>query len=116
MEYANRREAHGFAQALPLHAPCVGSIWDDVRSKGCRDGMHRVRRYTPPHNNGKQPNQLPVIPFGQLRRNRGQITQQPSGAMVWSRREVDLCGGRGGGIAVIRADISLAECPDSING
>jgi hypothetical protein len=69
-----------------------------------------------PDNNGNQPTQLLVIPFGQLRRNRGQITKQPSRAMVWSRREVYLCGGRGGGIAVVRADIPGAECPDAING
>ena len=36
--------------------------------------------------------------------------------MVWSGREVHLCGGRGGGIAVIRADISRAEGPDTIDG
>jgi hypothetical protein len=32
----------------------------------------------PPDNNGNQATQLLVIPFGQLRRNRGQITKQPS--------------------------------------
>jgi len=69
-----------------------------------------------PGNNGNQSTQLLVIPFSQLRRNRGQITEQPSRAMVWSRREVYLCGGRGGGIAVVRADIPGAECPDAING
>jgi len=34
----------------------------------------------------------------------------------WSGREVHLCSGRGGSIAVIRADISRAKCPDTING
>jgi hypothetical protein len=69
-----------------------------------------------PGNNGHPSTPLLVISFGQLRRNRGQITKQPSRAMVWSRREVYLCGRRGGGIAVIRADISGAECPEAING
>ena len=63
-----------------------------------------------------QPAGLLVIPFGQLRRNRGQITKQPSGAMVWSGGEVHLCGGCGCCIAVIRADISWTECPDAIDG
>ena len=40
-----------------------------------RDAFH-------PDDNGNQPTQLLVIPFGQLRRNRGQITKQPSRAMV----------------------------------
>jgi hypothetical protein len=81
-------------------------------------GMERIelRDTFHPDNNGNQSTQLLVIPFGQLRRNRGQITKQPSRATVWSRREIYLCGGRGGSIAVIRADISGAECPDAING
>jgi len=36
--------------------------------------------------------------------------------MVWSGCEVHLCGGCGCGITVIGADISGAECPDTIDG
>jgi hypothetical protein len=52
---------------------------------------------------------LLVISLDQLRWNRRQITKQPSGAMVLHGREVHLCGRRGCGIAVGRADISRAE-------
>src|SRR5258707_9952802 len=52
-----------------------------------------------------QPAGLLVIPFGQLRRNRSQITKQPSGAMVWSGGEVHLCGGGGGGISLFLGGI-----------
>jgi hypothetical protein len=52
---------------------------------------------------------LLVIPFGQLRRNRRQITKQSAGAMIRSRCEVHLRGGGGCGITVGRADISGAE-------
>src|SRR6266404_695194 len=56
------------------------------------------------------------ISFGQLRRNRRQITEQTSGAVVWSRGEEYLCGRCSCGIAVSRADVPRAECPDAIDG
>src|SRR5260370_34081935 len=56
------------------------------------------------------------IPFGQFRRNRGQITEQASGAVVWSGGEVYLCGRCSCGIVISRADVPRAECPDPING
>jgi hypothetical protein len=66
------------------------------------DGFH-------PDNIVNQFGALLVIPFGQLRRNRRQITKQSAGAMIRSRCEVHLRGGGGCGIAVGRADISGAE-------
>jgi hypothetical protein len=36
--------------------------------------------------------------------------------MVRPGGEVHLCGGRGCGIIIVRADISRAECPDAIDG
>src|SRR5712664_273949 len=36
--------------------------------------------------------------------------------MVWSGGEIHLCGGCGCGIVIIWADISRAECPDTIDG
>src|SRR5260370_41603378 len=79
-------------------------------------GMERIelRDTFHPDNKSNQPTQLLIIPFGQLRRNRGQITKQSSRAMVRSRREVYLCGGRGGGIPVIKAHISTAEGPGTL--
>jgi len=59
---------------------------------------------------------LLVIPFGQLRGDRCQVTEQASGGVVWSGGEVHLCGGCGWGIVINWADISRAKCPDAING
>src|ERR1700730_19379967 len=59
---------------------------------------------------------LLVIPFRQFRRDRRQITKQPSRPMVWSGREVHLCIGRRGGSFVFRADVSGAERPDANDG
>ena len=56
------------------------------------------------------------IPFGQVHRNRRQITKQPSGAVVRSGGEVHLCSWRGCGIVVGGTDVSRAEGPDAING
>src|SRR5258708_18068382 len=59
---------------------------------------------------------LLVIPFGQICRNHRQITKQSCGTMVLSSCEVHLCGWRGCGIAVGRADIPWAERPNAIDG
>ena len=54
------------------------------------------------------------IPFGQLCRDRGQITEQTSGAVVRSSGEVHLRGRCTCGIVIGRADVPGAECPDAI--
>src|SRR5258707_6509018 len=69
-----------------------------------------------PDSTVNHPGRLLVVPFGQLRRNRRQITKQSSRAMVLHGLEVHLCCRRGCGIAVGRAYISRAECPDAIDG
>src|SRR5215472_9895401 len=51
---------------------------------------------------------LLVVPFDQLPRSWSQITKQSSGAMVRSSSEVDLCGRRCRGIAVVRIDVARA--------
>src|SRR5258707_11371007 len=56
------------------------------------------------------------IPLGQFWRNRRQITKQSSRPVVRSSCEVHLCGWRGCGIAVGRADIPWAERPNAIDG
>src|SRR5260370_6694975 len=58
---------------------------------------------------------LLVIPFGQLRRNRRQITKQPSRAVVRPGREVHLCGGRGGGLPCCPAAIFTGWWTSSID-
>src|SRR6266853_1903487 len=56
------------------------------------------------------------IPFGQLRRNRGQVTEQTSGAVVRPSGKVHLGGRCTCGIGIGRADGRGAECPDAIYG
>src|SRR4029077_4119223 len=56
------------------------------------------------------------VSFGQLHRNRGQVTKQPSGTMIRSGGKVDLCSWCGSRIAVSRTNIPRAEGPDAIDG
>src|SRR6266850_1894604 len=70
----------------------------------------------PPWQHHESVGKLLVIPFGQICRNRRQIAKQSSGPMVRSSCEVHLCGRRGCGIAVGRADIPWAERPNAIDG
>src|SRR5215469_16561281 len=55
---------------------------------------------------------LLVVPFDQLPRSWSQITKQSSGAMVRSGSEVDLCGRRCRGIAIVRSLAAwVSLCP-----
>src|SRR5439155_24523548 len=49
-------------------------------------------------------------------RDRRQVTKQPSGAMIRSGGEVDLCSRRGCGIVITWTNIPRAEGPNAIDG
>src|ERR1700722_14513303 len=56
------------------------------------------------------------IPFGQLRRNRRQITEQTSRAVVWSGGKVNLCSRGSCSIVIGRGDVARTERPNAVDG
>src|SRR5215469_5969073 len=101
--YVSGTRLDGAASAEhPLTLPSCMTSWSRRRTLTLR--LSGQRRSSSVLRGGP----LLVVPFDQLRRNWSQITKQSSGAMVRSSSEVDLCGRRCRGIAVVRIDVARA--------